>query len=266
MATTEEGNGILRTIRADCRSIKGPKDSAWRRCVGACHAALNLREDWRRQIEFIHRECGFEYVRFHGLLDDDMEIYHEDAEGTPFYRWERLDALYDSIRNAGMRPFVELGFMPGALASGDKTIFFYKGNVTPPRSIDKWGGLIEALVRHCEERSLPQDQLTEPDQVFFREDLVAKERGPVRVDIAGVPAGRYRLTIHRVGYAANDLFDAYRRLGMPGTPDADQRRVLEQATADEPVVQRDVTVGSDGGFRTEIALRENDVFFIELRR
>ncbi len=141
-----------RTIRADFQKIKGPKDMAWRVCVGACHAALDLREDWRQQLEFIHRECGFEYVRFHGLLDDDMGVYSEDAQGRPVYNWKKLDELYDSILKAGMRPFVELGFMPQALASGTQTIFFYKGYVTPPKSYEKWGDLVEALVRHCESR------------------------------------------------------------------------------------------------------------------
>lgn len=141
-----------RTIQADYNKVKGPKDEAWRVCVGACHAALNLRSDWRQQLELIHQECGFEYVRFHGLLDDDMEIYSEDGKGQPVYNWKKLDALYDSILKAGMHPFVELGFMPQALASGTQTIFFYKGNVTPPKSYEKWGALVEALVRHCEER------------------------------------------------------------------------------------------------------------------
>ncbi len=125
---------------------------AWRVCVGACHAALDLREDWKQQLQQVHKECGFEYVRFHGLLDDDMEVYSEDAKGQAVYNWKKVDALYDSILKAGMRPFVELGFMPTALASGTQTIFFYKGNVTPPKSYEKWGALIEALVRHWEER------------------------------------------------------------------------------------------------------------------
>ena len=112
-----------RTIHADYEMVKGPKDMAWRVCVGACHAALNLREDWCMQLNQVHKDCGFEYVRFHGLLDDDMEIYREDAKGRPVYNWTKLDALYDSIVGAGMRPFVELGFMPEALASGTKTIF-----------------------------------------------------------------------------------------------------------------------------------------------
>ena len=48
--------------------------------------------------------------------------------------------------------FVELGFMPSALASGNKTIFWWKGNVTPPKDYKKWDDLIKALVQHWTQR------------------------------------------------------------------------------------------------------------------
>ena len=47
-----------------------------------------------------------------------------------------------------MRPFVELSFMPTALASGAKTVFHYRGNVTPPRDYKQWSTLIRTLVAH----------------------------------------------------------------------------------------------------------------------
>src|SRR5919199_712506 len=47
-----------------------------------------------------------------------------------------------------MKPFVEFGFMPQALASGDKTVFWWKGNITPPKDYGKWEGLVRALVEH----------------------------------------------------------------------------------------------------------------------
>ena len=50
------------------------------------------------------------------------------------------------------KPFVELGFMPGALASGNKTIFWWRGNVTPPKNYEKWEGLIRNLTQHFTER------------------------------------------------------------------------------------------------------------------
>jgi xylan 1,4-beta-xylosidase len=126
---------------------QGPRDSFPRLVVGAGRAAEGLRADWQRDLAIIHRECGFEYLRFHGLLQDELGVYSENRKGEPVYNFQYVDAVYDAILKTGMRPFVEFGFMPQKLASGEKTIFWWKGNITPPRDYDKWARLIEALVR-----------------------------------------------------------------------------------------------------------------------
>ncbi len=141
-----------RVISADYRRVKGPRDSFALRVVGAGRAAEGLRADWQRDLALIHRECGFEYVRFHGLLQDELGVYSEDRQGKPIYNFQYVDAVYDAILNAGMRPFVEFGFMPQRLASGDKSIFWWKGNITPPRDYDKWEALIRSLVQHWTNR------------------------------------------------------------------------------------------------------------------
>jgi xylan 1,4-beta-xylosidase len=138
----------MRTIAADVARPKGERRATFRRCVGSGHACLGLRAEWREHLALARRECGFEYVRFHGLLHDDMGVYAEDAEGDPVFGWQYVDSLYDYILGLGMKPFLELGFMPRALASGERTIFYWKGNVTPPRSYEKWASLVRELVRH----------------------------------------------------------------------------------------------------------------------
>ena len=56
----------------------------WERCVGSCHAATALREDWRRQLKQCHDELGFQSVRFHGLLNDDMSVYQKRGESAGY--------------------------------------------------------------------------------------------------------------------------------------------------------------------------------------
>src|SRR4051794_35711468 len=141
-----------RTISADYGRVRGRLDTFFRTTVGAGRAAEGLRADWQRDLAVAHRECGFEYVRFHGLLEDEMGVYSEDRQGRPVYNFQYVDAVYDAVLAAGMRPFVEIGFMPKALASGDKTIFWWKGNVTPPKDPAKWEALVGALVRHWTDR------------------------------------------------------------------------------------------------------------------
>ena len=124
----------------------------WTKCVGSCHAATALREDWRRQLKTCREEFGFEYVRFHGLLDDDMSVCVRKAEGSIEYSFFNVDSICDFLLEIGMKPFIELSFMPSALASGSKTIFHYRGNITPPKSYDEWGNLIGALAGHLVRR------------------------------------------------------------------------------------------------------------------
>ena len=141
-----------RVIAADYQRVKGRHDAFFRTTVGAGRAAEGLRADWQRGLAIVHRECGFNYIRFHGLLEDELGVYGEDRQGRAVYNFQYIDAIYDAILNTGMKPFVELGFMPRALASGTKTVFWWKGNITPPKDYAKWEQLIRALVTHWTER------------------------------------------------------------------------------------------------------------------
>jgi xylan 1,4-beta-xylosidase len=141
-----------RVIRADLKQIKGPRSMAWQDCVGAGRVAEGLRDSWRRQLEECHREIGFRFIRMHGLLQDELGVYSEDKNGAPIYNWQYIDDVYDFILSIGMKPFVEIGFMPAALASGNGKIFWWNANVTPPNDYAKWDALITALVKHWTER------------------------------------------------------------------------------------------------------------------
>ncbi len=125
-------------------------------CVGAGRANEGLRADWQRQLRRARHECGFRYIRFHGLFCDDMGVYFEE-NGKPVYNWQYIDELFDFLQSIGMKPFVELGFMPSGLASGSQTIFWYRGNVTPPRDYAKWEAFVAAFVQHCTERYGPEE-------------------------------------------------------------------------------------------------------------
>jgi xylan 1,4-beta-xylosidase len=144
-------NETPRLISADLQQTNGPLDTMFNFCVGAGRANEGLRADWQQQLTYAHQQCGFKYIRMHGLFDDDMGVYREE-NGKPEYNWQYIDQLYDFLERIGMKPFVELGFMPDALASGRKTIFWYRGNVTPPKDMTKWANLVKAFVEHERER------------------------------------------------------------------------------------------------------------------
>ena len=151
-AAQSVGNSNAREINADLSRVEGPHSRVPLMVVGAGRANEGLRADWQQQLAEVQKDIGFRYIRMHGLLHDDMGVYQEDAKGNPAYNFQYVDQLYDALLRLHIKPFVELGFMPSALASGKDTVFWWKGNITPPKSYDKWAGLITALIRHWEQR------------------------------------------------------------------------------------------------------------------
>ncbi|OON63039.1 glycoside hydrolase [Massilia sp. KIM] len=141
-----------RAINVDARAIQGPLGSVHNLVIGAGRANEGLRADWQQQLAEVKRDAGFRYIRFHGLLSDDMGVYKVDAQGKEHYNFQYIDALYDYLLGIGVKPFVELGFMPTAMASGTKTIFWWRGNITPPRSYERWEALVKALLEHWTRR------------------------------------------------------------------------------------------------------------------
>ena len=123
----------------------------WEHMVGSDHATIALRADWQRQLQRCHKELGFKYVRFHGLLSDDMGTLVRENDRL-VYSFFNADQVFDFLLSIGMKPFVELSFMPTAIASGARTVFKYAANVTPPRDYKQWATLIKKLVSHWVER------------------------------------------------------------------------------------------------------------------
>lgn len=127
----------------------------WNWCVGTERMGIALQKEYLDHLKMVKEAVGFKYIRGHGLLHDDTGIYREyevDGEKRPFYNFTYIDRIFDSFLDLGIRPFVELGFMPSALASGDQTVFYWKGNVTPPKDYGRWRDLIRAVVAHFVDR------------------------------------------------------------------------------------------------------------------
>ena len=89
------------------------------------------------------------YIRFHAIFHDEMGVYDEDSAGRPVYNFSYVDQVYDGLLQNGVRPFVELSFMPKKLASKDAPhAFWYKQNVAPPKDWAKWDDLIYQFTKH----------------------------------------------------------------------------------------------------------------------
>ena len=141
-------------LSLDLRGPSRPYPHYWEFCVGSCHAATLLRADVQEHVRKAHAECGFRYIRFHGIFNDDMSVYFSPMMGfgEPTISFYNIDLIFDFLQSIGMKPFIELGFMPSALASGSQTCFHYKGNVTMPKDDAEWQRLIRLFCEHLIER------------------------------------------------------------------------------------------------------------------
>lgn len=138
-------------FKSNLAAASVPLRHAWEHTVGSGRAVLALRADWRLHLRRAHAELGFRHVRFHGLLDDDMgTLICQDDKAL--YSFFNADQIYDYLLSIGMKPFVELSFMPAMLGSGGSTVFKYRANVTPPKDYRHWGTLIDKLTRHWIDR------------------------------------------------------------------------------------------------------------------
>ncbi len=173
-------------IRSDAPRI--PHKKHWQFCVGSGHALLALRTDYARQLKFIHDTLGIERVRFHGIFNDDMRTRANLAElfpapGAEKFAEENFRACglaYDNVLEAGMKPLVELSFMPRSMSKNGATgVFYYKPCVDVPKDFEEWAGYVQRFIRFLIHRYGAEEVRTwlfevwnEPDLqvVFFSED------------------------------------------------------------------------------------------------
>ncbi|SHG40845.1 GH39 family glycosyl hydrolase [Dysgonomonas macrotermitis] len=138
----------------DVKSKGTPLDHYWSVGVGAGRVNEGLRSGWQEHLALVKEHCGFRYVRMHGLFHDDMFVCFEKPDGKTVYNWQYIDEVFDRMLDAGVKPFVELGFFPQSIAAkNSKTQFWWKGNVSVDKNnFDKWYSLIYAFTQHVVDR------------------------------------------------------------------------------------------------------------------
>ena len=140
-------------ITVDVNAPSHPFPHFWEQMFGSGRAILSLRASYRQDLREVKQITDFKYLRFHAILDDEVGVYKEDAAGNPIYNFSYVDQIYDGLLDNGVKPFVELSFMPYQLASVPTLqAFWYKPNVAPPKDWRKWDSLITALVTHLVNR------------------------------------------------------------------------------------------------------------------
>ena len=123
-------------VTINAQAAARPFPHYWEQMFGSGRAILSLRDSYRRDLRTMKSATGIHYVRFHAIFDDEVGVYSEDAQGQPVYNWSYVDQIYDGLLASGVRPFVEMSFMPRALAASlTPHAFWYHPFLRPPRII-----------------------------------------------------------------------------------------------------------------------------------
>jgi len=137
-------------ITIDAQTPTLPFPHFWEEAFESGRAILTLRESYRNDLLAVKQATDFHYVRFHAILHDEVGVYNEDDRGNPVYNFSYVDEIYDGLLERGVRPLVEISFMPRKLAFNPDALhpFWYKQNVSPPKSLERWDALITEFGRH----------------------------------------------------------------------------------------------------------------------
>jgi xylan 1,4-beta-xylosidase len=118
--------------------------------VGSDYPGTLRRDDSMAQLKTVVDETGCRYIRFDAIFHEVLQTVKKE-NGKLVYDWTGIDKLYDDLLARKIKPFVELGFTPKALATSDLKIFYWEGYTSHPE-LEGWRDLITAFVTHCQQR------------------------------------------------------------------------------------------------------------------
>jgi xylan 1,4-beta-xylosidase len=146
--------GQSESIVIDTRSPETALPHFWEHMFGSGRAILTLRDSYRQDLRAVKAVTDFRYVRFHNIFHDEVGLYGLDAHRRPVYNFSYVDQIYDGLLENGIRPFVEISFMPRSLSSDPNSVvsFWYRPNRAPPKNYAQWDDLVRRFAAHLVQR------------------------------------------------------------------------------------------------------------------
>src|ERR1035437_3913380 len=165
---------VARQVTLDRAQATAPVDRFFDFSVGADYPGTTARAENLAQLKTAVDELGFRYIRFHAIFHDVFGTVKK-VDGKTVYDFSGIDKLYDALLARGIKPLVELGFTPEAMATSKLSIFYWKGLTSHPEP-EAWSALVDAFARHliqrygaAEVRSWPFEVWNEPNLDGFWE-------------------------------------------------------------------------------------------------
>jgi xylan 1,4-beta-xylosidase len=218
-AVNGNGPGARPTVTIEVgRDECGELDRPWQPMIGSEHLSCMLSgnrtggrvigAEVREALRIAHDELGVRAVRAHGILDDDLRVYTESG-GQAKHDFAGIDRVYDELMEIGLRPVVELSFMPAALARDPaRTVFAYGAVISPPKDWDRWAALAGDLAAHLVQRY-------GRDEVVSRWAFEVWNEPNLEVFWSGTPEEYFRL--YDVSARAIKAVDPGLRVGGPSS-------------------------------------------------
>lgn len=138
------------TVHVDAKGTSFPH--TWQKIINVGYAGEIISANVQRQLRIMQDSIGFTHLRFHGILDDDIHIYNEDKNGNPVLYFTYLDMILDFLDSIGLKPYLELSFIPSKLAKNLFSPFAHHAYISEVTSLEKWRYLVHGIVTHCVER------------------------------------------------------------------------------------------------------------------
>lgn len=130
-------------------SLKKPLNKNYLNFCSAGRAKELLIGSIQNMLRIQQAEIGFRYIKFHDIFSDELMVYREDLKGNPYHNFVMLDEVFDFLINIGLKPLIQLSFMPKALAKNpDSVIFALPFCISEPKDDSKWSDLVTDFVNH----------------------------------------------------------------------------------------------------------------------
>lgn len=161
-ATALDGPAEPLALSVDAATVTGTLDRVWslvgsermtQLCFGEDGNGHDIGTEFAEALRIAHDDLGMRYVRAHAILHDDNHVVRRGEDGGLAFDFTTVDVVYDQLLGIGLRPVVELSFMPAAIArEPDATVFAYRGIISPPAEWAEWRDVVRALVTHLVHR------------------------------------------------------------------------------------------------------------------
>ncbi len=186
----------------------------WEQMFGSGRAVLSLRQAYCNDLTLLKSITDCQYIRFHGIFNDEIGVFDTDSQHNDCLNFTYVDQIYDGLLAKGVKPFVELSFMPAKLASAN-TIhsFWYHPNVSEPKDYNQWSKFIRDFTQHLVKRYGIKEVATWYFEVWNEPNL----------DFWQPDSGEHKKTYFQL-YAATanaiESVDAQLKVGGPATAQA----------------------------------------------